>query len=146
MADGREGGAAIDTSGKAPEAYRTISEAAEAVGVPQHVLRFWETRFPQVRPIKRAGGRRHYRPADLALLRRIRELLHDQGYSIRGVQRLLRTQGVRAVVEGRAGDPPAAPDNAADRPPQGDADAVTSRRSELEGVLRELVQIRDLLG
>lgn len=74
---------------KSAQAYRTISEAAEELEVPQHVLRFWETKFPQIRPLKRGGGRRYYRPDDLALLRRIADLLYRQGYTIRGVQRLL---------------------------------------------------------
>jgi|BEDMetMinimDraft_2_1075160.scaffolds.fasta_scaffold00485_6 DNA-binding transcriptional MerR regulator len=75
---------------KAPTAFRTISEVAEDLHVPQHVLRFWETKFPQVRPLKRAGGRRYYRPADVALLQRIATLLYVHGYTIKGVQRLLR--------------------------------------------------------
>lgn len=82
---------------KSPDAFRTISEVAELLQVPTHVLRFWETRFPQVRPIKRAGGRRYYRPADAALLGGIRYLLHDQGMTIRGVQRILREDGVQHV-------------------------------------------------
>jgi DNA-binding transcriptional MerR regulator len=73
-------------SGKADGAFRTISEAADEIGVPAHVLRFWETRFAQLQPLKRAGGRRYYRPADMALLRRIKALLHDQGMTIRGAQ------------------------------------------------------------
>jgi len=75
---------------KSPTAFRTISEVADELHVPQHVLRFWETKFPQVKPLKRGGGRRYYRPDDLALLRRISELLYIQGYTIKGVQRLLR--------------------------------------------------------
>ncbi|MCX8134690.1 MAG: MerR family transcriptional regulator [Roseococcus sp.] len=74
---------------KSAQAFRTISEAAEQLNVPQHVLRFWETKFPQLRPLKRGGGRRYYRPEDLALLQRIADLLYTQGYTIRGVQRLL---------------------------------------------------------
>ncbi|WP_226934194.1 MerR family transcriptional regulator [Pseudogemmobacter faecipullorum] len=84
---------------KSPDAFRTISEVAEALDTPAHVLRFWETRFPQIRPVKRAGGRRYYRPSDLALLAGIRRLLHDQGMTIRGVQKLLREQGIRYVAE-----------------------------------------------
>jgi DNA-binding transcriptional MerR regulator len=76
--------------GKSAEAFRTISEAAAELDVPQHVLRFWETRFPQLKPLKRAGGRRYYRPEDIALLRRVRSLLYSEGYTIRGVQKLLR--------------------------------------------------------
>ncbi len=74
---------------KSAQAFRTISEAAEQLNVPQHVLRFWETKFPQLKPLKRAGGRRYYRPEDLALLKRISDLLYTQGYTIKGVQRLL---------------------------------------------------------
>ncbi len=83
---------------KSPEAFRTISEVAEALGTPAHVLRFWESRFPQIRPVKRAGGRRYYRPADVALLTGIKHLLHDEGLTIRGVQKILREQGVRYVA------------------------------------------------
>src|SRR5271165_7019850 len=78
---------------KAPNAFRTISEVADQLHIPQHVLRFWETKFPQVKPLKRGGGRRYYRPDDIALLRRISDLLYIQGYTIKGVQRLLREGG-----------------------------------------------------
>jgi resuscitation-promoting factor RpfA len=84
---------------KSPEAFRTISEVAEWLGVPTHVLRFWESRFSQVKPVKRAGGRRYYRPADMELLGGIRKLLHEDGMTIRGVQKLLREKGVRHVAE-----------------------------------------------
>lgn len=80
---------------KAPNAFRTISEVADELHIPQHVLRFWETRFAQVKPLKRGGGRRYYRPDDIALLRRISDLLYTQGYTIKGVQRLLREGGGR---------------------------------------------------
>lgn len=80
---------------KAPNAFRTISEVADDLHIPQHVLRFWETKFPQVKPMKRGGGRRYYRPDDIALLRRIANLLYTQGYTIKGVQRLLREGGGR---------------------------------------------------
>lgn len=83
---------------KGPNAFRTISEAAEAVGAPQHVLRFWETKFAFVAPVKRAGGRRFYRPQDVELLKAIRRLLHEDGLTIRGVQRLHREQGVRGLL------------------------------------------------
>ena len=83
---------------KSIDAFRTISEAAEELDVPQHVLRFWETRFSQIRPMKRGGGRRYYRPEDMDLLRTIRSLLYGEGYTIRGVQRLLKERGVRAVM------------------------------------------------
>jgi len=81
-------------SGKSADAFRTISEVADDLDVPQHVLRFWETRFAQIKPLKRAGGRRYYRPEDIELLRRIRELLYKHGYTIKGVQRLLKDHGL----------------------------------------------------
>lgn len=80
---------------KAPNAFRTISEVADDLHIPQHVLRFWETKFPQVKPLKRGGGRRYYRPDDIGLLRQISDLLYNQGYTIKGVQRLLREGGGR---------------------------------------------------
>jgi DNA-binding transcriptional MerR regulator len=92
-----EGGDDLARAGrprKAPSAFRTISEVADDLHIPQHVLRFWETKFPQLKPLKRGGGRRYYRPEDIALLRRISELLYSQGYTIKGVQRLLREGGV----------------------------------------------------
>lgn len=84
---------------KSADAFRTISEVAEELDLPQHVLRFWETRFSQIRPLKRGGGRRYYRPEDLELLQGIRHLLYGEGYTIKGVQRILREQGVRAVMD-----------------------------------------------
>jgi DNA-binding transcriptional MerR regulator len=84
---------------KAPEAFRTISEVADELKVPKHVLRFWEAKFAQLKPMKRGGGRRYYRPEDVALLRGIRFLLYDDGYTIRGVQKILREQGPRFVME-----------------------------------------------
>src|ERR1700749_4401855 len=95
--------AAIETRGKSADAFRTISEVAADLEVPQHVLRFWEGRFTQIRPVKRAGGRRYYRPEDVDLLRGIRTLLYGDGYTIKGAQKILRDRGVRHVVEiGRA--------------------------------------------
>src|SRR6478672_2312717 len=82
---------------KSPDAFRTISEVADDLDLPQHVLRFWETRFGQIRPLKRGGGRRYYRPDDVELLRGIRTLLYGQGYTIRGVQRILKEKGIRYV-------------------------------------------------
>lgn len=111
--DDADGGVALDPAParlkKAPNAFRTISEVADELHIPQHVLRFWETKFPQVKPLKRGGGRRYYRPDDIALLRRISDLLYIQGYTIKGVQRLLREGG------GRLSDdiPPATPDERA---------------------------------
>jgi DNA-binding transcriptional MerR regulator len=89
---------------KSPDAFRTISEVADHLDTPAHVLRFWESRFPQIRPVKRAGGRRYYRPSDVALLTGIKRLLHDDGLTIRGVQKILREQGVRHVAGLSAGD------------------------------------------
>ena len=94
---------------KSPEAYRTIREVADSLDLPQHVLRFWETRFPQIRPLKRAGGRRYYRPDDIERLRLIRRLLYDEGYTIKGVQKLFKEQGVQALSAAAAspsGSPP----------------------------------------
>jgi len=97
--DGDGGGGAPDPARvkpkKAPYAFRTISEVADELHIPQHVLRFWETKFPQVKPLKRGGGRRYYRPDDISLLRRVSDLLYIQGYTIKGVQRLLREGGGR---------------------------------------------------
>ena len=100
---------AVARAKKAPNAFRTISEVADELHIPQHVLRFWETKFPQVKPLKRGGGRRYYRPDDIALLRRISDLLYIQGYTIKGVQRLLREGG------GKLSDdiPPPSPDEQA---------------------------------
>lgn len=89
---------------KSPDAFRTISEAADELDLPQHVLRFWETRFSTIKPLKRGGGRRYYRPEDVLLLKGIRHLLYDQGFTIKGVQRILKDQGIRYVIgigEGR---------------------------------------------
>lgn len=103
---------------KAPDAYRTISEVGEDLDIAQHVLRFWETRFPQIKPLKRGGGRRYYRPDDVELLKGIRHLLYREGYTIKGVQRILKEQGAKAVqAVGRAdglvpGLAPASPNDA----------------------------------
>ncbi len=92
---------------KSETAFRTISEAAETIGVPQHVLRFWETRFPQLKPMKRGGNRRYYRPADMALLATIRAMLHDQGLTIRGAQLALAGGGAIPETPQIASQPPA---------------------------------------
>ena len=94
-ADDLDAGVGRTRPKKAPNAFRTISEVADELHIPQHVLRFWETRFPQVKPLKRGGGRRYYRPDDIVLLRRVADLLYTQGYTIKGVQRLLREGGGR---------------------------------------------------
>ncbi|WP_343082053.1 MerR family transcriptional regulator [Ostreiculturibacter nitratireducens] len=88
-----------DGAQKSAEAFRTISEVSELIDTPAHVLRFWESRFPQVKPIKRAGGRRYYRPADISLLDGIRKLLHEDGITIRGVQKILKEKGARYVAD-----------------------------------------------
>ena len=93
---------------KGPEAFRTISEAADELGVPQHVLRFWESRFSFIRPMKRAGGRRFYRPQDIVVLAGVRRLLHDEGYTIKGVQRLHREEGLRRIAGAAVREEPAA--------------------------------------
>lgn len=90
---------------KSPEAFRTISEVAEMLEVPQHVLRFWESRFAHIKPMKRAGGRRFYRPEDVDLLRGIRTLLYHEGYTIKGVQKILREKGVRYAADVGRSDP-----------------------------------------
>jgi DNA-binding transcriptional MerR regulator len=103
---------------KAPDAFRTISEVAEDLDLPQHVLRFWETRFGQIKPMKRGGGRRYYRPDDVDLLRGIRHLLYGEGYTIRGVQRILKDEGIKFVQSvWKAGAPQ--PERAPVDPPEG---------------------------
>lgn len=100
-------GGAMD---KSPDAFRTISEVAEDLDLPQHVLRFWETRFTHIKPLKRGGGRRYYRPDDVDLLKGIRHLLYGEGYTIKGVQRILKEEGVRFVqAVGRGEESVAAP-------------------------------------
>ena len=142
---------------KSPEAYRTIREVADSMDLPQHVLRFWETRFPQIRPLKRAGGRRYYRPDDIERLRVIRRLLYDEGYTIKGVQKLFKQQGVQAlsggaVLEGGApsesangGAPPAVSPDGAGMPtpePKLSNDDLASLREALAAI----VDARRILG
>jgi DNA-binding transcriptional MerR regulator len=117
---------------KAPDAFRTISEVADEIDVPQHVLRFWESRFPQIRPMKRGGGRRYYRPDDVDLLRGVRHLLYGEGYTIRGVQRILREQGVTFVQEIWSVDQDVLPPEVDDDGEAGDeaAGEATATRSE----------------
>ncbi|HTV30757.1 MAG TPA: MerR family transcriptional regulator [Xanthobacteraceae bacterium] len=116
---------------KAPEAFRTISEVADEIDVPQHVLRFWESRFSQIRPMKRGGGRRFYRPEDVDLLRGIRHLLYGEGYTIRGVQRILREQGPVFVQNAwRAGAELPPPESEEDRAEDEVATPSTTERSE----------------
>jgi len=126
---------------KSAEAFRTISEVAQELEVPQHVLRFWESRFPQVRPLKRAGGRRYYRPDDVALLRRIRQCLYDQGYTIKGVQKLLREGALKSDGSmPRAVVPPAPPVlRVKDKGRDGGSHAT------LVELRHELIELRELL-
>ncbi len=98
---------------KSPEAFRTIREVAESMDLPQHVLRFWETRFPQIKPLKRGGGRRYYRPDDVELLKAIKHLLYGEGYTIKGVQKLIKEQGARSIAAG-------APNLLSEQPTYGD--------------------------
>jgi DNA-binding transcriptional MerR regulator len=158
---------------KSPDAFRTISEAAEELDLPQHVLRFWETRFSNIKPLKRGGGRRYYRPEDVLLLKGIRHLLYDQGFTIKGVQRILKDQGARYVIALSEGAPleelvalPAEngmsehiePVADFDEPAVGQGHAAPAVRSEprerkldgkdrekLEAVLRELLDCKRLL-
>jgi DNA-binding transcriptional MerR regulator len=127
---------------KGPEAFRTISEAADELHVPQHVLRFWETKFAFIRPMKRAGGRRFYRPSDITVLRGVRRLLHDEGYTIKAVQRLHREEGLRRLVSaGEAGLAPAtAPERAS-----GSAPAPAVGRDGLYEALRDLESAKQRL-
>ncbi len=140
---------------KSPEAFRTISEVAAELAVPQHVLRFWESKFPQVKPMKRGGGRRYYRPQDLNLLRGIRHLLYGDGFTIRGVQKVLREQGVRFVVEcGRGGTPamsitPAEGGDVPDLDTIQYEDEVTlspQHMTRLKTVLDELIELKGILN
>lgn len=123
--------------GKSAAAFRTISEVASELDVPPHVLRFWETKFTQVKPLKRGGGRRYYRPEDIDLLRRIRELLYTEGYTIKGVQKLLREGGVKSMVTATAPASPAAQPAV--------QSAAPDRESELRDILSELESLRELL-
>ncbi len=114
------------TLNKSPDAFRTISEVAEDLDLPQHVLRFWETRFTQIKPMKRGGGRRYYRPQDVDLIKGIRHMLYDQGYTIKGVQRMLRDNGNQFVVSVGNGDVSAVEALARRRPEEEEDEAVAS--------------------
>jgi DNA-binding transcriptional MerR regulator len=126
-------------SGKSDAAFRTISEVATELDVPQHVLRFWESKFSQVRPLKRGGGRRYYRPEDIVLLKRIRALLYDDGLTIKGVQKLFKDHGLKTVLEGEGG--PVTPPDAAIEDPKG----AESTSVDLAAVLSDLKNLRDTL-
>ncbi|MBU6507833.1 MAG: MerR family transcriptional regulator [Alphaproteobacteria bacterium] len=123
--------------GKSADAFRTISEVATELEVPQHVLRFWESKFPQVRPLKRAGGRRYYRPDDVTLLRRIRQCLYEQGYTIKGVQKLLREGALKTDDIPRL----TLPTTVAAR----EGEKVDDMRRELFDLRRELIALREEL-
>ncbi len=129
---------------KAAEAFRTISEVADDLEVPQHVLRFWETRFQQIKPMKRGGGRRYYRPGDVDLLKGIRHLLYDKGYTIRGVQRILRESGNAHVIAIGHGEVTAA--DAYDEAGEGDAadEARTPRAAASAGLTPQQVSELEL--
>lgn len=103
----------MDEDVKSPRAFRTISEVSEEIGVPQHVLRFWESKFPAIKPLKRGGNRRYYRPDDVQLLRVINRLLYTDGYTIRGVQKLLAERGVKGLLADEIGTPAASAVSAA---------------------------------
>jgi DNA-binding transcriptional MerR regulator len=122
---------------KSDAAFRTISEVAEELNVPQHVLRFWETKFSQVRPLKRGGGRRYYRPEDVALLKRIRALLYTDGMTIRGVQKLLRENGGKQAVAEEAPAPQPATPPESDGFPRADAMRLLAELTALRDDLRD---------
>src|ERR1700761_5237893 len=111
---------------KSPEAYRTIREVADSLDLPQHVLRFWETRFPQIRPLKRAGGRRYYRPDDIERLRLIKRLLYDEGYTINGVQKLFKERGVQALSAAALSPVDPSPDTALAIEPEARSEVETA--------------------
>jgi DNA-binding transcriptional MerR regulator len=136
------------TSDKAPDAFRTISEAAEDLDLPQHVLRFWETRFSQIKPLKRGGGRRYYRPDDVEFLRGLKHLLHAERYTIKGVQKIIKEQGVKAVQSAWKDTPVVAPAVKPSVPVPVRATSTpsaplpTSARARLEAALAELMDCR----
>lgn len=130
------------TTDKAPEAFRTIGELSEELGVAQHILRYWETKFPQLRPLQRAGNRRYYRPADVALARRIHHLLSNEGYTVRGVQKLLKEQPKAEDAPAPALEtaPPTAPES-----PMFAASAPDSNSVDVERLIELRDRLRDAL-
>ena len=127
MAEGPSGGEGARRGTKSAAAFRTISEVARGLDIPQHDLRFLESKFSQIKPLKRGGGRRYYRPDDIALLQRIKSLLYDDGYTIKGVQKLLREGGLKASDEDAVATP------------------AGGSYGELKAILDELVAVRDML-
>ncbi len=137
---------------KAPGAFRTISEVATDLEVPQHVLRFWESKFQQIRPLKRGGGRRYYRPEDVNLLNSIKDLLYNQGFTIRGVQKLLREGNRSPSARSSSGSESqvssstsAVPMHAPSGSPQVSRGLSGEKRREVESILGELKSLRELL-
>jgi DNA-binding transcriptional MerR regulator len=140
---------------KSPTAFRTISEVAEGLALPQHVLRFWESKFQQIKPLKRGGGRRYYRPEDVRIIHDIKELLYNQGFTIRGVQKLLRETGSASLARSGMAMPqipsslqttPHAQSPQTARTPQKQAEDLSlDKRREIEGLLAELKSIRKVL-
>jgi DNA-binding transcriptional MerR regulator len=135
------------SGGKSADAFRTISEVAAALDVPQHVLRFWESKFTQVRPLKRGGGRRYYRPEDVELLQTIRSLLYDDGYTIKGVQKLFRDGSLKPKRRSAEPADTGAKTKASAPPDDPKTDATLSRaqRQALQNVLDELEQLKNML-
>jgi DNA-binding transcriptional MerR regulator len=133
-------------AGKSAGAFRTISEVADELEVPSHVLRFWETKFSQIRPLKRGGGRRYYRPEDVDLLRRIRELLYRDGYTIKGVQRLLRERNGRLLPSEDGDGPEVRPEPAPAVHAEPAAPAEKRPRATLATLMEELAQMKRLLA
>ena len=128
--------------GKSPGAFRTISEVSNDLEVPPHVLRFWETKFPQIKPLKRGGGRRYYRPEDVALLRQIRQLLYNDGYTIKGVQRLLKEGALKNTAQlgvATANEPDE------QKQPQ-NSTASSQEKATLRSIVDELQSLRKLLS
>ncbi len=130
---------------KSPTAFRTISEVSDHLEVPQHVLRFWETKFNQVRPMKRGGGRRYYRPEDVELLRRIRKLLYADGYTIKGVQKLLREGSVKLDRSKAAPQTEEVPEPVVETEESGLGGLSQAQRRELRAVAEELRELSRIL-
>jgi DNA-binding transcriptional MerR regulator len=131
---GLEEGRTAARPDKAAGAFRTISEVSEELDVPAHVLRFWESKFPQVSPMKRGGGRRYYRPADVALLRGVRRMLYEDGLTIKGLQKILRERGPRHVAALGSGEPPSADEPAVSTPPGPRPEGLLAIVARLEAV------------